>query len=115
MEILSERVLNGEYYFLLCVLIGLSLLFFALLIFMVVDVIRGKEEISEYIFPGIVVSIISIVCGFGGYLAYKEGPDVEYKAAITDYNEVYKDGYKVVRHEGKIVTLKKPLRETSND
>lgn len=35
------------------------------------------------------------------------GPDVTYKATITDFNEVYHNGYEIVDREGEIYILRK--------
>ena len=38
---------------------------------------------------------------------YVGGEDVTYDAIVTDWNEVYEQGYEVVEAKGKIVTLRK--------
>lgn len=106
MEILSESVLKGEYYFVLFILITVALILFTLIISISASLIKGKEEIREYIASGSILLLIAIGFTIGGYFAYKEGPDVEYKAIITDYNEVHKGGYEITGQEGRIVTFK---------
>lgn len=44
---------------------------------------------------------------FSAVMIFGIGIEVTYDAIITDFNEVYEQGYEIVSQKGKIVTLRK--------
>jgi hypothetical protein len=45
--------------------------------------------------------------GFSALLIFVVGIEVTYEAVVTDFNEVYEQGYEIISQNGKIVTLRK--------
>ncbi|GEM_PF-6674458 len=115
MEILSEQVLNFEYYGLVGLFTTIAALALLLIVGIAVDLIKKEQSVGEYIAPGAIIFLFAVAFSLGGYFTYKNGPDVEYKVIITDYNEVHKGGYEITGQEGKVVTLRKKLREVKDD
>ena len=63
----------------------------------------GDENlITAILLTLITIGITTIIVQFA-----IDGPTVEYKAIVTDWNEVYDGGYEVFDIDGKIVTLRK--------
>ena len=44
---------------------------------------------------------------FSAAMVFVVGIEVTYDAVITDFNEVYEQGYEIISQNGKIVTLRK--------
>ena len=44
---------------------------------------------------------------FSALMIFGVGIEVTYEAVITDFNEVYEQGYEIISQNGKIVTLRK--------
>jgi 4-hydroxybenzoate polyprenyltransferase len=98
-EIVAETVLWGRYFALIIALIALLTLTAILLIGEFV----GEDPPTIWlVMLGAVNTflIISIIA----YMVNK-GPETQYKAIITDFNEVYSQGYEIVDHEGDIYIL----------
>ena len=53
------------------------------------------------LWPALLFSAISAAMIFG------VGVEVTYDAVVTDFNEVYEQGYEIMSQNGKIVTLRK--------
>ncbi|MDF1511098.1 MULTISPECIES: hypothetical protein [Bacillaceae] len=91
MEILAETTHWGIYWFIL-IIIGAVTLVCALGIMSVI------VEWAKYGMEGEFI--------YGIYDTVSSGPDVTYKALITDFNEVYEQGYEIVDQDGKIYTIR---------
>lgn len=48
-----------------------------------------------------------LIGSFSGAFIFGIGIEVTYDAVITDFNEVYDQGYEIISQKGKIVTLRK--------
>jgi 4-hydroxybenzoate polyprenyltransferase len=99
-EIVAETVLWGRYFALIIALIALLTLTAILLIGEFV----GEDPPSLwFVMLGAVIAFVII-----SDIAYavNKGPETQYKAIITDFNEVYSQGYEIVDREGGIYILK---------
>ena len=106
MEILATVEDKGTYMLVMIVLSGFSLMLLSLAIYMVVDSIKNHFGFNEF-FALIACLILSGFTGLGAFGQYKDGVHVEYKATITDFNEVYNNGYVITGQEGKLYILEK--------
>lgn len=106
MEILSENVLYGEFVFFIVIVIAIALLTLILTVIALIDVIkRGrKSDAKSALIAFSIVATIFTTATIGGFIV---GPTIEYTALITDYNEVYEQGYEVLRQDGKMTILTK--------
>ena len=104
-EILSETVHYFDYYSSIIVLGILALFCLVTAAKCHLDSVYREET---YKITNRTMSIILLVATFVflGLILAKH-PYVTYKAAITDFNEVYNQGYKIVDQDGKIFTLEK--------
>lgn len=104
MEILSQTTHWGSYVFLLILLGAVALGCAAVLLALISEIVRG-EVYGEYI-AGFVVALVFGIVGILGFIdVIKDGPPVEYKALITDFNEVYTQGYEIIERDGKLYTI----------
>lgn len=104
MTILSESTQWGAYYgevILAGTLAVLTLLFVILSAYIAQS---RKDTIAAFI--AILFVSAPIVLTIMSVNAYKEGPSVEVKAVVADWNEVYANNYEVIGREGEIYTLK---------
>ncbi len=106
MEFLAETTLWSAYVGLLIflgllALVGLALFGFTVYVAFREGVSVGGAVIS--VLAALLISIISAVI----IQTVNGGPDVEYTVLITDYNEVFAQGYEIVRQEGSLTVLKK--------
>jgi hypothetical protein len=104
MEVLATITGTGTYYFLLCTFIVFIAILFCVFISGVVHVVQYGLDIDALSGMLALVILMSMLTFFT-FDIYSDGPQVKYKAKITDFNEVYNNGYKVVSHEGEIYTL----------
>lgn len=85
--------------------------FTALLLFVSIGVWVSMISDREYEFAGVLgatfCGLLAVFFMFGMHMKIKEGAEVTYKATITDFNEAYEQGYKIVSQDGKIFTLEK--------
>lgn len=65
------------------------------------------EREINFIYGAIVFGVLASILVFLAIATHRSDPRVEYKALITDFNEVYEQGYKIISQEGKIYTLEK--------
>lgn len=106
MEILAESTLWGGYLF-FALVAGLITALFAVLTFIAAyDLIKNGLE-SGALPPLIIFAVLAIVVGLCASFGISAGPAVEYTALITDYNEVFSQGYEIVRQEGALTILTK--------
>lgn len=99
MQILSEIHHNGSFIF-MCCLVGGAIGFSA---WLTVEVLKTEDS-----FPAVLVpfAVLLLMC-FCGFRIVSNGVPVEYKATITNIEEVTKNGYVIVEQEGQIYTLEK--------
>lgn len=98
MEILSETTRDLEY------LIIIGIWFFIALIGVAMianSIIEGRFK-SELLMGLIILSLSMFVL-----FRIKDIDNTEYKVIITDFNEVYNNGYEIVDKDGKIYTVRK--------
>ena len=106
MEIIAESTLWFEYIFVLFTT-GM------LVIICVLGFIGGLATIfdrtfyknfSDYMLTAAALLLTALFSAifYGGI---KAGPTVQYKAIITDFNEVYNNGYEIIDREGNIYIL----------
>lgn len=105
MKILSER----EYYEfplilgVICLILGLIIL--CAIVTLILDAFKEKDFELFLIAAFFIVIDLTFFVGFNESLDRKVNH--EYKATITDFNEVHDKGYEIVDREGKIYTLVK--------
>lgn len=103
MEILAENVEWGPY----VVFIVLSAIFLAVSVLAWISVSVHGGKTFEKVFSGIMAVLsLTILIMF-----IQEDPLVSYDAIVTDYNEVYENGYEVIEQNGDITTLRKVVDE----
>lgn len=109
MEILAENTYLGSFIFQMVILGLIALITGVLAIGVLVSVIKDGGEFGDYIgaFGMAGISALTIT---GIIVGAKIGPEVEYTAIVSDYNEVYEQGYEVKKIDGKLVTLTKGSR-----
>lgn len=98
MEILSETTRDLEY------LVIIGIWFFIALIGIAMissSIIEGRFK-SELLMGLIILSLSMFVL-----FRIKDIDNTEYKVIITDFNEVYNNGYEIVDKDGKIYTVRK--------
>lgn len=107
MEILSESTEWASFIF-LTALISIM----ALLAWYVVGlfITYKYKEVIDYAF-GAVFTFVAVIATLGVIAIIDAGPDTYYKATITDFNEVYEQGYEIVEQDGKIFTLRESEAE----
>ena len=101
MEIVAETVLWGQYF---------TLIIFCNSLLTVATILLIGEFVGEdppdllFVILGAVITFVII-----SNIAYmvNKGPETQYKAIITDFNEVYSQGYEIVGHEGGVYILKR--------
>ena len=105
-EILSQTTHWWEFIF-GSVFIGIILLFSVFLsIGGILTVIYDDRSIADVILTLLyAISAIGLSIILFSYIL--TGPDVTYKAKVTDFNAVYHNGYEIVNHNGKLYTLRK--------
>lgn len=99
MEIVAETVLWGRYFALIIISIALLTLTAILLIGEFVG-----EDPSDLLFV-ILGAVITFVIISNIAYAVNNGPETQYKAIISDFNEVYSQGYEIVGREGDLYIL----------
>ncbi|MDQ0154950.1 hypothetical protein [Robertmurraya andreesenii] len=110
MEILSQTTNWGVYVFLLMIFGGLALAFSVGLIAIIIDVVSGQGS-SEHFFGGILAIGVAVISVLVAVDVVRDGPDITYKATITDFNEVYTQGYEIIEKDGNLYTLRESEAE----
>lgn len=107
MEILSETVHTGELVFYVIILGVASL---GLLGLLIANLWMSIVE-REFGFDALMLTVVCLLLGgltsAGLIAAVNKGANVTYKATITDFNEVYENGYEIIGQDDKIYTLQK--------
>jgi hypothetical protein len=100
-EILSTTTLWGEHWFLI-VIMGAVVICIASL---AVGIFFEDSGSERYVYVGILTLLLAAGLTMLINLV-KDGPDRTFQAIITDFNEVYTNGYEIVERDGKIYTLR---------
>lgn len=108
MEILSQTTHWGLFTVVLIIAIIAALIMLLSAICGIVKVTKFNV-LQDYIETGICF-ILTALFAIATVVIIQQGPDVTYKAKITDFNSVYKHGYEVIDHDGKLYTLKKEAK-----
>lgn len=107
MEILSETVHSGEFFFFIGILSIVAVVCAVMAIGFIVDFISKKKIDANYAAGFLVTAVLSVFLGIFISVSVKQGAHVTYRATVSDYNQVYEQGYEVIGHEGEIVLLQK--------
>jgi hypothetical protein len=105
-EIVAESTLWFEYIFVLSI-IGIcfiiSVLGFIIGLATIFDRTFSKDFSGYAVTAGsLLLTALFSAIFYGGI---KAGPTVQYKATITDFNEVYNNGYEIIDREGDLYIL----------
>lgn len=102
MKILATIEYNTEFWI---AVVAFSLLASILIVggLILLTTYKGKDGVIGGI-SFIVVGMVFVAIAFD---CYKEGPAVEYKVMINDFNVIHEQGYEITDQEGEIYTLKK--------
>ena len=106
MKILSSTEHFGEFYIAVVVLLVCTIF---LINWFGYEFMSWIKDMSNYKSYGFLFFTFATSIGFAYmmYCIHKIGPTIEYKALVTDFNEVYENGYVVVDREGEIYILEK--------
>ena len=111
LQILSESEFThwmyttGYYYDLQFIGKMLAILF---IIGLLVTVFSLSTNHDGFIITSIIITLLSIiVCGVIVLISPQDKPHTEVKATVSDWNQVYEEGWEVIDQEGEIVTLRK--------
>jgi uncharacterized MnhB-related membrane protein len=55
----------------------------------------------------VICTILTVLFTALVFVIIHKGPDVTYQAKISDFNAVYKHGYKIISHDDKLYTIRK--------
>lgn len=105
MEILTETTHWGSYVFVLIFLFALILVSLVVITLIITDWAKSEGDASNVIAFVLFLTVGALSC-LGINNVVSSGPDVIYKALITDFNDVYEQGYEIVDQDGKIYTLR---------
>ena len=99
MEIVAETALWGRYFAL--IIISIALLTVAAIL-LIAEFVGEDPPALLFVMLGAVITFVNI-----SNIAYmvNNGPETQYKAIITDFNEVYSQGYEIVGREGDLYIL----------
>ena len=97
MEILNEVSYVAAHLILIVLLVGGAVLTFFLFFYTVKEINLGLSAIVFVVGASFAIEAVAVI---------NDGPCVEYEAYVTDYNEVYEQGYEVVKNRGDITVLK---------
>lgn len=106
MKILYVDVLKEDYFAAIWYGTAFSLIALGFLVFQLIKIKKGTSDWSRVFLSIALVMLISFFA-YSTVRAVNEGVKEEYKATITDFNEVHDKGYEIVDREGEIYTLVK--------
>lgn len=106
MKILYTDVLKEDYFATIWYGTAFSLIALGFLVYQLIKIKKGNSDWGR-VFLSIALVILISLFAYSTVRAVKEGIKEEYKATITDFNEVYDKGYEIVDREGEIYTLVK--------
>lgn len=106
MEILATETDWLEFFVLLLFFGGIAFLAIVTLVTVVHDLLRGRGSKGDI--PGAIMCLaLASVFGLATYEVVDNGPDKTFEAKVTDYNEIYENGYVIVDHRDDIVVIEK--------
>lgn len=106
MKILYTDVLKEDYFVTIWYGVSFSLIALGFLVYQLIKIKKGKSDWGRVFLSIALVALISLFT-YNTVRAVNEGVKEEYKATITDFNEVHDKGYEIVGREGEIYTLVK--------
>lgn len=113
MEILTENTLMAEHIFYLVISgIGSMLCAFFTISFICYFTMEGVDGASDII-GFIVMTVLAAFLATSFFVFLVQGPDIQYEAIITDFNEVYENGYEIVDKRGEIYVVEKVESEAN--
>ncbi|WP_096436533.1 hypothetical protein [Alteribacter populi] len=106
MEILAESVSNTEFW--LGVIFGsfFGPVFTGLIVLYTVIMIIERKFDSEALGAIFIFTVFSTAGWLGIYFGITSEPTVTYEVIITDYNEVYEQGYEITGNRGEIYEVR---------
>lgn len=107
MEVLSETTHYASFIGALVILIGFSLIMVGLGIGTIVMGILEKRFTEKDGIGSFICLAMAALFFYISFIVIDNGANTTIKAIVTDYNEVYDNGYKVIGEEGKITLLQK--------
>ena len=105
MRILTEVKDIEPYYGQLIFYVSFSLLMLIMLGILLFALAQSVD--GQGIFLMVVCGILFVACSYATYGTFRDGPTIQYKATVTDFNQVYKNGYKIVSRDGDLYLLEK--------
>lgn len=106
MKILYTDVLKEDYFSAIWLGTAFSLIALGFLVHQLIKIKKGNADWGRIFLSAALVMLISLFI-YNVARAVNEGVKEEYKATITDFNEVHDKGYEIVDREGEIYTLVK--------
>ena len=105
MDVIETIKHTEEYWMVLVIFMFITIVCLSAVLFSIYVLFYKTDEDSV----GYLLIFLMSGCIFASitYKLYIAGPGITYKATITDFNEVYESGYKIVNEEEGIYTLKK--------
>jgi len=82
------------------------LVFLLSLAMLLIEGVRRRFRFSIILFMFLCLAGV-VTTTLGINQSFKSGVEIEYKVTVTDFNEIYNNGYEIINQEGKIYTLKK--------
>ncbi len=105
MEILATNELTVQFWVKMTSITLLELFLLFMLIISVIEIVK-KPEIPVALLMTVFYTLTALN-GYGLHYHYSNGVTVQHKVKITDFNEVYKNGYEIIGQEGEIYTIQK--------
>ena len=104
MEILNTTAHLLEYWFFIT-LAGVFLLLFGSLMCVGLSKMIKEKDYREDLGATIACTVISLIIVTSLVITFKEGVRITYDVKVSDWNEVYDQGYVIVKQKGEIVTV----------
>lgn len=109
MEIVAETTLWGEFISAMIVIVIIAGVMIGLAATFISEIVKYRS-LMDFVFAilstlGAVFAVLLMISGF--YV----GPSEQYKAIVSDYNEVYEQGYEIVGREGELSILRESEAE----
>lgn len=109
MKILAENIHWGTYYSITTIASILCLLTLFMTVALLIEAVKDKS--AELAFGSVLYFAITVLIAVMLSFELVAGPTISYEAIVTDYNEVYENGYEVIEQNGDITTLRKVVDE----
>ena len=106
MEILAQTTHWGLFVFMIVLFSAVALYIGLAIVGIILEIVSGGFSKDNAI--ALIICASFMLYGIFGIVSFiYAGPDVTYKAKVTDFNAVYHNGYKIVDHDGKLYILRK--------